>query len=77
MINIQAQILDILPKMPLSLQKELLHYAEYLQDKYNQNNISESNSSDVVNDFRISWHEAMTEKTIPVSQLWKDLEDEE
>ncbi len=25
--------------MPVSLQEELLHYAEYLQEKYNQNYI--------------------------------------
>lgn len=38
MINIETQILNILPKMPVSLQEELLHYAEYLQEKYNRSN---------------------------------------
>lgn len=38
MINIQTQIFETLEKMPVSLQEELWHYAEYLQEKYNQNN---------------------------------------
>lgn len=77
MINIQTQILETLDKMPISLQEELLHYAEYLQEKYNRSNMTQLNGNDVVvNDFRISWHEAMTGQTIPVSQLWEDLEDE-
>lgn len=29
----------------------------------------------VLSDFRQAWHEAMTGHTIPVSQLWEDLED--
>ena len=77
MINIETKILETLGKMPVSLQEELLHYAEYLQEKYNQSNMTPSNDSDVVNDFRIAWHEAMTGQTIPVSQLWEGLEDDE
>lgn len=76
MINIQTKILETLEKMPVSLQEELLHYAEYLQEKYNRSNMTQLNGNDVINDFRISWHEAMTGQTIPVSQLWKGLEDE-
>ena len=33
-MTIKAKILETLDKIPLSLQEELLHYAEYLQDKY-------------------------------------------
>ncbi|AUC60135.1 toxin-antitoxin system antidote component [Cyanobacterium sp. HL-69] len=77
MINIETKILETLGKMPKSLQEELLHYAEYLQEKYNQNSINYSSDTDVVNDFHISWHEAMTGQTIPVSQLWEGLEDDE
>jgi hypothetical protein len=77
MINIETKILETLGKMPESLQEELLHYAEYLQEKYNQSSINNSNDSDVIKDFRISWHEAMTGQTIPVNQLWEDLEDDE
>ena len=28
----------------------------------------------ILKDFRQAWHEAMTEQTIPVSQLWEGLE---
>ncbi|BAQ61669.1 hypothetical protein GM3708_2075 [Geminocystis sp. NIES-3708] len=38
MINIETKILETLDKMPVSLQEELLHYAEYLQEKYSENN---------------------------------------
>ncbi|MBL1211436.1 MAG: DUF2281 domain-containing protein [Geminocystis sp. GBBB08] len=76
-MNIETKILETLGKMPVSLQEELLHYAEYLQEKYQQSSMNCSNDSDVVNDFRISWHEAITGQTIPVSQLWKGLEDDE
>lgn len=58
--------------MPVSLQEELLHYAEYLQDKYTQN----QSSNNVTTDLRQAWHEAMTGQTIPVSELWEEFEDE-
>ena len=29
---------------------------------------------EILNDFRQAWHEAMTEQTIPVSQLWEEIE---
>ncbi|WP_017295313.1 DUF2281 domain-containing protein [Geminocystis herdmanii] len=74
MINIQTQILKTLEKMPLSLQEKLLYYAEYLQEKYNQSNITQLNSSNVVNDCPVSWHETMIGQTIPISQLWEYLE---
>lgn len=76
-MNIETKILETLGKMPESLQEELLHYAEYLQEKYNRSKATESDNNDVINNFRISWHEAMTGQTIPVSQLWEGLEDDE
>jgi hypothetical protein len=30
---------------------------------------------EVIEDFRQAWHEAMTGQTMPVSQLWEDLND--
>lgn len=30
---------------------------------------------EILEDFRQAWHEAMTGKTIPVSQLWQGIED--
>ena len=35
-MDIETKILKTLEKMPLSLQEELLHYAQYLQEKYSQ-----------------------------------------
>ena len=29
---------------------------------------------EIIQDFRQAWHEAMTEQTIPVSQLWEGIE---
>lgn len=41
--------------------------------------ISESDEDEskeaVLSNFRQAWHEAMTGQTIPVSQLWEELED--
>ncbi|WP_374881918.1 hypothetical protein [Microseira sp. BLCC-F43] len=31
--------------------------------------------AEILADFRQAWHEAMTGKTIPVSQLWEGIED--
>lgn len=31
--------------------------------------------AEVLEDFRQSWHEAMTGKTIPIAQVWEGLED--
>lgn len=70
MINIQRKILETLAKMPVSLQEELLHYAEYLREKYNQNNNVTLNETDEINHFRQAWYEAITGQTIPVNQLW-------
>jgi hypothetical protein len=41
--------------------------------------IQESSEDDVskeeiLSDFRQSWHEAMTGQTVPVAQLWEDIE---
>ncbi len=36
-----------------------------------ENNLSQA---EVLADFKQAWHEAMTGQTIPVSQLWEDLE---
>ena len=30
---------------------------------------------EILEDFRQAWHEAMTGKTTPASELWKDIED--
>ncbi|NES80430.1 MAG: hypothetical protein F6K10_02675 [Moorea sp. SIO2B7] len=29
---------------------------------------------EILNDFRQAWHEAITEQTIPISQLWEGIE---
>jgi hypothetical protein len=35
----------------------------------------EVSQAEVLADFRQAWHEAMTEQTIPVAQLWEGLND--
>ena len=32
-----------------------------------------SEKEEIIEDFRQAWHEAMTEQTIPVSQLWEEM----
>ena len=36
----------------------------------------ETSQAEVLADIRQAWHEAMTEQTIPVAQLWEGLEDD-
>lgn len=36
--------------------------------------INEEDRTDVTGDFRQAWHEAMTEQTIPVAELWEGIE---
>ncbi len=42
-MELKAKILETVEKMPVSLQTELLHYAEYLQEKYHQENSTVKN----------------------------------
>lgn len=37
--------------------------------------IDDKSQAEVLADFRQSWHEAMTGKTIPVAQIWEGIED--
>ena len=69
--GIETQILQTAQQMPLSLQEELLHYAEYLQQKYVL-----SQKNELLEDFAQSWHEAMTGNTIPIEKLWDEFDDE-
>uniref|UniRef100_B8HNS9 Uncharacterized protein n=1 Tax=Cyanothece sp. (strain PCC 7425 / ATCC 29141) TaxID=395961 RepID=B8HNS9_CYAP4 len=39
-----------------------------------ETNEDDSSNEEILADFRQAWHEVMTEQTIPVSQLWDDIE---
>ncbi|NJL60720.1 MAG: hypothetical protein HC903_01425 [Methylacidiphilales bacterium] len=41
-----------------------------------ENNEQDKSKEEIITDFRQAWHEAMTGKTIPVSQIWDGIEDE-
>lgn len=43
-MELKTKIWQTVEKMPVSLQAELLHYAEYLQEKYHQENTIQDNS---------------------------------
>jgi len=43
-MELKTKIWETVEKMPVSLQTELLHYAEYLQEKYHQENLTQDNS---------------------------------
>ncbi|WP_373478789.1 DUF2281 domain-containing protein [Geminocystis sp.] len=75
-MEITTEILATIEEMPLFLQKELLNYAEYLKYKYNSEIEKKQNDNDIIANFQTSWYEAMTGKTIPVSQMWEELENE-
>jgi hypothetical protein len=36
---------------------------------------NETPKEEILEDFRQAWHEAMTGKTIPISQIWEGIED--
>ncbi len=38
--------------------------------------LDDQSQAEVLADFRQAWHEAMTGKTIPVAQLWEELEND-
>ncbi|MDF5709231.1 MAG: hypothetical protein PUP90_16595 [Nostoc sp. S4] len=38
--------------------------------------LKDQSQAEVLADFRQAWHEAMTEQTIPVAQLWEGLEND-
>jgi ATP-dependent exoDNAse (exonuclease V) alpha subunit len=38
--------------------------------------LDEPSQAEVLADLRQAWHEAMTGQTIPVAQLWEDLDDD-
>lgn len=42
-MELKTKIWQTVEKMPVSLQAELLHYAEYLQEKYHQENLTQDN----------------------------------
>jgi hypothetical protein len=39
-----------------------------------ESDTDEPSKEEILTDFRQAWHEAMTGQTIPVSQLWEDME---
>lgn len=41
-----------------------------------QIDLEDQSQAEVLADFRRAWHEAMTGKTIPSSQLWEGIEDD-
>lgn len=41
-----------------------------------QIDLEDQSQTEVLADFRQAWHEAMTGKTIPASQLWEGIEDD-
>jgi hypothetical protein len=39
--------------------------------------IEEPTKQEIIDDFRQSWHEAMTGQTIPISEVWEQLANDE
>lgn len=68
-INDQGQLaLD----QPLEVaQNSRVEVIVLIEEESTEDDISKE---EVLSNFRQAWHEAMTRQTIPVAQLWKDLE---
>lgn len=68
-INAQGQLaLD----QPLEVaQNSRVEVIVLIEEESTEDDISKE---EVLSNFRQAWHEAMTGQTIPVAQLWKDLE---
>jgi hypothetical protein len=71
-INEQGQLsLD----QPLQSSKNLRVEVIVLIQEGAEVNEEDFSKEEILEDFRQSWHEAMTGQTIPLSQLWEGIED--
>lgn len=43
-------------------------------EEINDNDEPITSKEEILQDFQQAWHEAMTEQTIPISQLWEGME---
>lgn len=87
-MELKTKILETVEKMPVSLQAELLHYAEYLQEKYHQENSIQDNSTvksrvgilkdtfvlPLPDDFDESLEDIKEEDFFSLAGLWQDRE---
>lgn len=62
---------------PLLIDKNLRVEVIVLIPETADNNSDEGESkAEILKDFRQAWHEAMTGKTIPVAEIWEEIDDE-
>ncbi|MEG4321706.1 MULTISPECIES: hypothetical protein [unclassified Microcoleus] len=60
---------------PLKLKRNCQVEVIVLIAEVTEINEDEQSNQAILADFRQAWHEAMTGKTIPVSQIWEGIED--
>ena len=60
---------------PLKLKRHSQVEVIVLIPEVTEINEDEQSNEAILADFRQAWHEAMTGKTIPVSQIWEGIED--
>ncbi|MEG3974634.1 hypothetical protein QT970_08425 [Microcoleus sp. herbarium8] len=60
---------------PLKLERNSRVEVIVLIPEVTETNEDEQSNEAILADFRQSWHEAMTGKTIPVSQIWEGIDD--
>jgi hypothetical protein len=72
MTELLEKAISQLKTLPSRQQDEIA--ALILEELSEINNAADVSKSEVLEDFRQAWHEAMTGQTIPVAQLWEELE---
>ena len=76
-INDQGQLTLDQPLTPNKNQQvEVIVLIPEISDSDGSSDGYNESKAAILNDFRESWHEAMTGQTIPVSELWEGLDDE-
>jgi hypothetical protein len=61
--------------------KQMLELKQLLEDKIQESLVKDQGESEELSkeiireDFQQAWHEAMTGQTIPIEQLWEELND--
>jgi len=74
------QQIDIFDETRIQQLAEFIEFLQYRDSQkvmqYEQQNIESDDTSDeeILTNFKQAWHEARTGKTIPMSQVWAELE---
>ena len=60
---------------PLELEQNTTVEVIVLIPEVTETNEAQESSAEILADFRQAWHEAMTNRTIPVAKIWDGIDD--